>query len=134
MYCYNLSRPPRLPPPRTRVFPAEALVCITLQSRPAGLSPPAAREPNPPPAARSQEVRHRAPGRHHRRVLRRLREVLHRSLHLIVERQYARHVPAPVAVVGRGPDGYERLVREHVLQTLLHELVRAADELQAVDL
>lgn len=39
----------------------------------------------------------------------------------------------PVAVIGRRPDCDKRLVLEHVLESLLHKLVCAADELQTVD-
>ena len=46
--------------------------------------------------------------------------------------QYRRHVPASVAIVGRGPDGDE-LVVEHVLVAFLHELMCTGDEPERVD-
>jgi len=45
----------------------------------------------------------------------------------------ALYCTTPVAVVGRRPHGDQRPVCEHVLQALLHQLVRATDQLQAVD-
>jgi len=79
----------------------------------------------------SPEIPRGGPRRHHRRVLRRLREVAHVALQLVVEDQDARDVAAAVAVVGGAPDRDKVLLREHVLEALLHQLVRAADELQS---
>ena len=42
------------------------------------------------------------------------------------------HVPTPVAVVWRGPHGCQCLV-EHIFITLLHELMRASNERERVD-
>eukprot|EP00965_Chrysotila_dentata_P214571 6188267-Pleurochrysis_carterae.AAC.3 len=55
------------------------------------------------------------------------------ALELVAEREDARVVAAAIAVVGRRPDGY-KLLREHVLVPLLHQLVRTADEFKPVDL
>ena len=46
-----------------------------------------------------------------------------------VELEYGRHVAAAVAVVGRRPYRDQVLLREHVLETLLHQLVCPAHEL-----
>lgn len=50
-----------------------------------------------------------------------------------VDRQDGRHIAAAIAVVWSRPDRDEGLVKEE-LEALLHELVRAADELYAVGL
>lgn len=55
------------------------------------------------------------------------------SAPVLVHRQYRRHIPTAVAVVGRAPDSDELLV-EHVLVALLHKLVGARDEPQRVDM
>ena len=52
---------------------------------------------------------------------------------LVVEVQNRGHVPAAVAVVGRGPDGHQDVVREPVLVPLVANLVRAGDQLEPVD-
>lgn len=47
---------------------------------------------------------------------------------------HARHVPAAIAIIRRGPDGDQIILRrEHVLVPLLHQLMRARDERQRVD-
>ena len=51
---------------------------------------------------------------------------------VLVYRQNGRHVTTPVAVV-RGRPYCDELLVEHVLVAFLHELVRACDELQLVD-
>lgn len=56
---------------------------------------------------------------------------LERGLPIAVDLHDGRRVAAPVAVVGRGPDGDERIVK-HVLVALLYELVRARNQIQVV--
>lgn len=53
------------------------------------------------------------------------------SLQVLVEYEDGRDVAAAVAVVGRRPHGDQRLLGKHVLEALLHQLVRSTDELQA---
>mmetsp|Transcript_3559 Transcript_3559/g.6806 ORF Transcript_3559/g.6806 Transcript_3559/m.6806 type:complete len:278 (+) Transcript_3559:505-1338(+) len=50
---------------------------------------------------------------------------------MLVQFEDRSHVATPVAVVGRGPDGDERVV-EHVLVALHHQLMRARDQLDCV--
>eukprot|EP00962_Isochrysis_galbana_P030816 scaffold10020_cov122-Isochrysis_galbana.AAC.8 len=59
-------------------------------------------------------------------------EYLEIAPELVVQRQDASVVAATVAVVWRRPNG-DKLLVEHVLVPLLHQLVRAADELETVD-
>jgi len=61
-----------------------------------------------------------------------LLENLKLALHVSVKLQDGRNVAAAVAVVWCGPDGDEILLGEHILVTLVHQLMRAADQLQAV--
>ena len=50
----------------------------------------------------------------------------------VLEDHDGRDVPAAVAVVGRRPHGHQLLV-EHELVAFVDQLMRAADELQVVD-
>lgn len=71
-------------------------------------------------------------GRYRARVLLRGRlERPVRALQVLVEREDRGDVAAPVAVVGRAPDGHDRVV-EHELVALHDELVRARDEVEIV--
>lgn len=54
------------------------------------------------------------------------------SVELVVQFQDTGHVAAAVAIVGRRPHGDEVLAGEHVLVSLLHQLVGSANKLQAV--
>ena len=45
------------------------------------------------------------------------------TIQLLIQLEYGRHVPAAVAVVGRGPDGDEYLLRKVVLIPLHYQLV-----------
>lgn len=60
-------------------------------------------------------------------------ENLEVAVEILVELENGGDVAAPVAVVGGRPHRDEVLLGEHVLVSLLHELVRSADELEAVD-
>jgi hypothetical protein len=56
------------------------------------------------------------------------------AIQLVVERENRRDVATAIAVVGRRPNSDEILVGKHVFVALLHQLMRAADELESVDL
>ena len=64
-------------------------------------------------------------------VLRRRVEDLELGREVLVELEDGGHVAAAVAIVGRGPHRHEAVV-EHELVALHDELVRAADEAEAV--
>ncbi|KAG7730348.1 hypothetical protein KL933_000143 [Ogataea haglerorum] len=53
------------------------------------------------------------------------------AVEVVVERQHGSHVAAPVAVVGRRPDGHEAAV-EHLLVALHDQLVGAGNQTEAV--
>ena len=59
---------------------------------------------------------------------------LKRPLQIRVQHQHRRHVLAPIAIIRRRPHRHEIGPREHILEALLHHLMRAADQLQAVRL
>ena len=63
----------------------------------------------------------------------RLSEVPHVAVEFVVKDKYRSDIPATVAIVRRRPDCDEGLVREHVLEPLLDQLVGTADELQACE-
>ena len=65
-------------------------------------------------------------------ILRRGVEDVEETLRLIAHLEHARHVAAPVAVIGGAPDGAEAVVVEHLI-ALLTQLVRAEDMAHAVD-
>ncbi len=57
----------------------------------------------------------------------------HIPIELIIKRKHGGDVATTIAVVWRGPNGHQRALVEHVLVTLLHQLMRAADQIQVVD-
>lgn len=65
-------------------------------------------------------------------VLRRRIKDIEKPLPLIADLEHARHVPTPVAIVGRAPDGAQSIVIEDLI-SLLTELVRAEDVGHFVD-
>jgi hypothetical protein len=79
------------------------------------------------------KVGHGRAGGHHALVIGDGVENLEVAVEILVELEDGGDVSAPVAVVGSRPHCDEVLLGEHVLVTLLHELMRSADELQAVD-
>lgn len=55
-----------------------------------------------------------------------------RPIQILVQHQHRRHVLAPIAVIRRRPHRHQVRPREHILESLLHHLMRAADQLQSV--
>mmetsp|Transcript_36841 Transcript_36841/g.115857 ORF Transcript_36841/g.115857 Transcript_36841/m.115857 type:complete len:209 (-) Transcript_36841:585-1211(-) len=113
--------------------PQSTAVCSGIRPAPGSSSPPPLQPPRTP-ATPLDEIRHARPGGHHAPVLLRLSEELYLALHVLVEAQDGGDVPAAVAVVRGRPHRDEALVREHVLEPLLYELVRTAYKLEPVDL
>lgn len=69
---------------------------------------------------------------HHRLAY--LPKDLKRPIQIRVQHQHRRHILAPIAIIRRRPHRHEVRSREHILEALLHHLMRAADQLQAVRL
>ena len=65
-------------------------------------------------------------------ILRRRVKHIEVPVPLIANLEHARHVPAPVAVVGRAPDGAQPVIVQDLI-ALLAELVRAEDVVHSVD-
>ena len=65
-------------------------------------------------------------------ILRRRIKHIEVPVPLIAHLEHARHVPAPVAVIRRAPDGAEPVVVQNLI-ALLTELVRAEDVVHFVD-
>ena len=55
------------------------------------------------------------------------------GLKILAQRHDTRHITTSVAVVRRRPDGDDILIFEMVLVSLVDELMRACDELEAID-
>jgi len=54
-------------------------------------------------------------------------------MQVFIELQDGSNVATAIAVVGSGPDGDEVLLREHVLEALLHQLMGTTHQLQSID-
>ena len=65
-------------------------------------------------------------------ILRRGIKDIEEPLPLIADLEHARHVPAPVAVIGRAPDRAQPIVIKNLI-SLLAELVRAEDMRHFID-
>ena len=72
--------------------------------------------------------------RHGPRLARNGGEDVELGIEILAEVHDAGHVAAAIAVVGRAPDRHHALVLEVPLEAFLHELVRARNQLQIVDM
>lgn len=89
--------------------------------------------PSPLQWSRLQKVGRKLPRRHFDVVLGHSLKDLELDRLVRVEAEDRRDIAAAIAVVWRGPNSDEVLIREHKLEALLNELMRARDQLKAID-